>query len=512
MSKEFLRFVRGLLLAVSSVGLISTNVLAQSVEVNEIEQSMINVSDLRDVSPGDWAYEALANLVERYGCIVGYPDQTFRGNQALSRYEFAAGLNACLQQLERLIAASGAILQEDLTVIERLTTEFEAELATIGSRVDNLEGRVAFLEDHQFSTTTQLRGELITVISQVFGKENAATGDDLDVQAVIEYRSRLNFFTSFTGEDRLRLRLESSNFSFGRGGSNFTDFNFSGNTDGSVRIKKAEYRFPVGDKALVWINAVNMAFDDVADPIAPFAGPTLDGAISYFGAVAPIYLNSTGAGLGFSYNFTDAISLVGYYSAGNADDPSDGNGIFGGQYIAGTQLSYMPSANTGVGLAYTHGYFPGSPGMSILGYSGSALSDNPFDGSATSSHNVAIVGSWLVNNSFGIEGWGMYSKAKAQNGDRRGDTADIWNWKISFAFPDLFCEGNLGLLSVGNPPKAYSVEGGPDDDDVPWFVELLYVFRINDNISVSPGFWVVTSPEDGRDPLWIGTIRTSFSF
>ena len=56
-----------------------------------------NVNQLRDVYPTDWAYEALRSLVDRYGCIVGYPNQTYRGNRALSRYEFAAGLNACLE-------------------------------------------------------------------------------------------------------------------------------------------------------------------------------------------------------------------------------------------------------------------------------------------------------------------------------------------------------------------------------------------------------------------------------
>ncbi|HEY9606390.1 MAG TPA: iron uptake porin, partial [Allocoleopsis sp.] len=67
-----------------------------------------NVSQLRDVQPGDWAYEALRSLVERYGCIAGYPDGTFRGNRAMTRYEFAAGLNACLTQIEKLIATSTA--------------------------------------------------------------------------------------------------------------------------------------------------------------------------------------------------------------------------------------------------------------------------------------------------------------------------------------------------------------------------------------------------------------------
>jgi len=85
----------------------------EDINANEPMSQITNVSQLRDVFPGDWAYEALRSalrssaslsLVERYGCIAGYPDGTFRGNRATSRYEFAAGLNACLQQIERLIA------------------------------------------------------------------------------------------------------------------------------------------------------------------------------------------------------------------------------------------------------------------------------------------------------------------------------------------------------------------------------------------------------------------------
>ncbi|ELR97047.1 iron uptake porin [Gloeocapsa sp. PCC 73106] len=504
--------VKGLLVVLTSLFLVSENVLAQTVEKSNSIPPVINVSDLRDVSPGDWAYEALTNLVERYGCIVGYPDQTFRGDRSLSRYEFAAGLNACLEQIERLVEASAAITREDLETLNRLSREFEPELAALGARVDNLEGRVSFLEDHQFSTTTKLQGELITTLSQVFGNENAATGEDLDVQAAINYRLRLNFLTSFNGRDRLRVRLESSNFSFGRGGTNYTDYNFSANSDNQVRVRKAEYIFPVGQKTTITVSAINMLLDDIADPIAPFAGPTADGAISYFGAIAPIYLNSSGGGLAVTHYFTDAISIVGYYSAGNANNPTEGNGLFNGQYVAAVQLSYIPTANTGVGIVYNRSYFPGGDDIAILGFSGSALAENPFEGSATSSDNVAIVGSWLISEFFGIEGWGMYTKARGESGDRNGDTADIWNWKLSFAFPDLFREGNLGLLSVGSPPKAYSVTGGPEDSDVPFLVELLYVFRVNDNISITPGVFVVTNPEDGRDPLWVGTIRTSFDF
>jgi hypothetical protein len=69
---------------------------------NSLSQ-ITSVSQLSDVQPTDWAYEALRGIVERYGCIVGYPDGTFKGNKALSRWEFAAGLNACMNSLERIV-------------------------------------------------------------------------------------------------------------------------------------------------------------------------------------------------------------------------------------------------------------------------------------------------------------------------------------------------------------------------------------------------------------------------
>ncbi|HHP7229556.1 MAG TPA: iron uptake porin, partial [Xenococcaceae cyanobacterium] len=162
MSKLFWRAIKTAPVVIAGSLVATSTTLAQSVpaaeepnvdatleQINRYEESnssapmsqVTNVNQLRDVSPSDWAYEALRGLVERYGCIAGYPNQTYRGNQALTRYEFAAGLNSCLNQLERLIASSEAIVREDLDTINRLTQEFEAELATLGGRLDSLESR-----------------------------------------------------------------------------------------------------------------------------------------------------------------------------------------------------------------------------------------------------------------------------------------------------------------------------------------------------------------------------------
>jgi hypothetical protein len=194
-----------------------------------------NVSQLRDVEPTDWAYEALRSLVEKYGCIAGYADGTFRGNLALSRYEFAAGLNSCLQQVEKLIAASGNnITREDLEKLKRLSDEFGTELGNVRSRINNLEERTAFLENHQFSTTTKLNGLAWFNITGATASRSVKYEAAGELPGLIRFAGRgadgkpivqraddpnttfsaltwLTFNTSFTGKDTLVTQLAVGN-------------------------------------------------------------------------------------------------------------------------------------------------------------------------------------------------------------------------------------------------------------------------------------------------------------
>jgi len=61
----------------------------------------------------------------------------------LTRYEFA-GLNACLDRVNELIAAATAdrVTREDLATLQRLQEEFSAELATLRGRVDSLKPKL----------------------------------------------------------------------------------------------------------------------------------------------------------------------------------------------------------------------------------------------------------------------------------------------------------------------------------------------------------------------------------
>ncbi|MGB3640476.1 MAG: iron uptake porin, partial [Rivularia sp. (in: cyanobacteria)] len=228
-----------------------TPVAELSEEAGSMAQ-VTSVSQFSDVQPTDWAFQALQSLVERYGCIAGYPNGTYRGNRALTRYEFAAGLNACLDRVNELIATATAniVSREDLATLGRLQEEFSAELATLRGRVDALEARTAEIEANQFSTTTKLKGEVIFAFSDAFGE--AIDGTDLESSAdntTFTDRVRLNFDSSFTGKDKLRVRLQARNVTRYDDvtGTDMARLAFDGNNNNDFGIGELWYEFQLSD-------------------------------------------------------------------------------------------------------------------------------------------------------------------------------------------------------------------------------------------------------------------------
>ncbi len=473
-----------------------------------------SVGQLRDVSPGDWAFEALRSLVERYGCIAGYPDGTYRGNRALTRYEFAAGLNACLQQIERLIGDGGEI--PDLGTLRRLIQEFEAELATLGARVDNLEGRVAFLEDNQFSTTTKLRGEVIFGLADTFG--DTINGGDDDTNTVLGDRVRLNFETSFTGRDRLRTRLEAINmaeFNSDVTGTNMTRLGFDGEDENDIAIDELWYRFPLGDNLLVQIDAANGEFQDtIIDVVNPFFDSSGSGSISRFGRFNPIYRTGGGAGGTLTYGLGNVLELSASYFADEGENPGEDRGLFNGTFAALGQITFKPTENISVAGTYVRSYYRGG-NVNVTGTTGSLLARRPFTNDvATSADSFGLQANATLGR-FSVGGWVGYQDAEAKSGANEGSDADIWNWAVNLALLDLGGEGNKLGVVFGMPPKVTDNDiGGREDDDTSYHLEAFYRYKLTDNIAITPGAFVIFNPEhnDGNDDIWVGTIRTVFSF
>ncbi|MDY7004885.1 MAG: iron uptake porin [Cyanobacteriota bacterium] len=501
-------------------------VAVSDLEDGESLDQVTSVTQLSDVQPTDWAFQALQSLVERYGCIAGYPDGTYKGNRAMTRFEFAAGLNACLDRITELIAAatSDLVTREDLAVLQRLQEEFAAELAALRGRVDALEARTAELENNQFSTTTKLNGEVLFWLSDTWGEQAQRRGgsggsDDDETQTTFGYRVRLNFDTSFTGKDRLRTRLQANNIpNYSRGGLTntlMTRLATDSSPDDTVSIGKLAYRFPVLDgRGRIEVAATGYGVDDFVGTITPLESSGA-GVTSRFARFNPIYYRSpSDAGVKFAYAFNDAIRLAVGYGAPDKEDPREGRGAFNGAFSGFGQLTIEPNDRLAFQVGYLRSYHA-KDNVNLTGSTGSFLARDPFDGTPTSTDTVHAEAQLRITDGFQIGGWGGASFARPEDGSETDDVT-IVTGALTLAFPDLLKEGSLGGIVVGVPPII--TDGGDDDslkdDDTSIHIEAFYRFQMNDNIAITPGLFVITNPNhiEDNDTLWVGTLRTQFRF
>ena len=547
-------------------------------QLDQSGQSQVtNVNQLRDVSPTDWAYEALRSLVDRYGCIAGYPNQTYRGNQALTRYEFAAGLNSCLNQIERLIASTGGVDQETLDTIARLTQEFEAELATLGGRVDELESRTAVLEDSQFSTTTKLKGEGIFAIADAFNGgqdleslaedalgdddidddeleafvgdfngdgviddddvDDAEDSTDLDAETTFSSRVRLNFDTSFFGQDRLRTRLEGGNVTdFGDDvtGSNSTRLGFDTNNDFDIEVTDLHYRFPVNERVTAWVGPFGLDLDDIFGVTNPMLESSGTGALSRFSRRNPLLFRGTeGAGAGINLDLIeDKVGVNFGYLTDDADSPDESEGLFNGSFSAGAQVEFSPIEALELSATYVRNYQTAGDvnqsgstvGNGLDGVLRQGFATEPFGEDVdTIADKIGAGVNLNIGERFVLAGFGGYSDVEGLlDGDDNNQSGEIWTWGANASILDLGKEGSVLSVAGGMLPKFISPDdavgegqdGLQEDRDTSYLVEALYKFPLNDNILITPGAYAVFNPNhvDGNDTVYVGVVRTTFEF
>lgn len=513
-----------------------------------LQGQVTSVSQLTDVQPTDWAFQALQSLVERYGCIEGYPDRTYRGNRAMTRYEFAAGLNACLDRIQELIAGvtpnpttnPNLVRPEDLETLRRLQADFAGELATLRGRVGALETRTATLERQQFSTTTKLRGHAVFALVNVFGDKKAISSgagilpatpaefgipigarpsasdrDDVDDNLVFSDRVRLILNSSFTGRDSLIIRLQAGNTpALGEAtGTAMSRLAFTSPSDNRFSINQLEYSFPLGDRGTFFVEA--FGFLDLFVPTLHPLDGDYDTVLTGFALRSPIYFPSGVSGAGFNYNISKAINIGGGYLAGDPTANNPSTGLFNGPYGALGQVTIRPSNKFAVALTYLHAYDDGSSNAPPGGFFGSENSAFPFGPFPTSTNGYGIEAQYRFSPRLIVSGWYYYAKAKAEAGFGRGADATIQSWAGALAFPDLFKPGNLGGIVVGMPSKVTENDvSGFEDSDTSIMVDAFYKYQITDNIGITPGLVVITNPEhnSSNDTVFVGVIRTNFNF
>ena len=506
-----------------------------------------SVSQLSDIKPTDWAFQALQSLVERYGVIAGYTDGTFKGDRSLTRYEFAAGLNAALDRLNELIATSTTDLvkREDLDTIKKLQEQFSPELAQLRGRLDSLEVRNAKLESTQFTTTTKLIGRSQIVLGEVIAGNNVVRKTPAPHNVTLQGSTSLRLNTSFNGKDSLGITIGGGNIE-SLGQAPPTPLNPTGGLLGTYEGRTADnssITFPRNTIILSGVRYRFLPFPNTQVNIYPLS----DGAseIGLSGPVNPYFESSSATGANgisrFSrrslvYNYGDSgpgiailqglgkqVQFGIAYSAPNGNNATANNGLFTGRYLALAQLIYYSgNRNFRVAATYVNTYSPpntiGFSGTNFGPAVGSNLVNSTVPGVATLGNLYGLQAFYQVNSKLAINAWVSYGVHRYLG---RGD-AEAMDWAVGLAFPDLFSEGALGGVLVGMEPKLISLSNnvnlgkglGQADRDLSLHVEAFYQYKIGDHIEVTPGLIWITAPDsDASNPdSLFAWIRTVFRF
>ena len=137
-----------------------------------------------DVTPQDWAYQAVAQLAAQ-GVVNGYPDGTFQGQHNITRFEMAQMVAKAMARQERTDA-------EQQAVINRLANEFSTELNNLGVRVSTLENKVG---NFAFTGETRLR------------YQNSKNEDTNTYKSKFDYRARVQFDATVNDNTKAVVRL-----------------------------------------------------------------------------------------------------------------------------------------------------------------------------------------------------------------------------------------------------------------------------------------------------------------
>ncbi len=517
----------------------SETIRAINTELNrpkEVAQNVTSVSQLSDVKPTDWAFTALQSLVERYGCIAGYPDRTFRGKQATSRYEFAAGLNACLDKINEIISAGLAdkVSKEDLATLQKLQEEFAAELATLRGRVDALDAKVEKLEAQQFSTTTKLSGlaffNLTGASSATVAGASVPTSPNITFSGLVW----LTLNTSFTGKDRLTTQLAVGNGSspynnyagssfFNTTGVPFTDQTAGANANQFI-LRELSYQFPVFEKATLIVGPrINFYkyFDGIRF-IYPWNTTFASINNSLFtdakrGAGA-IFMTPLGSVFDFKVGYlADSREFVGGLTS--AANPNEG--LFGGTNNLTAEIGFKPSDAFKLRLIYSRGNIARNP------LSPTTIGGTPsFQGIATVATGINNAQSdifaanfdWLVTKGFGL--FGRYGYGTTNINLTAGGSTNVnqYTYQIGAAFPDLFKEGAQAMISFTLPYKfgdsSNVITAGRGNDGTQYDLEFSYIYPVTKNISLVPSAYFIFNPNNfSTNPtIFVGNLQAVFSF
>jgi hypothetical protein len=482
-----------------ALGLVAPAAIAAELNTEDVNKyasaaQVTSITQFSDVRPTDWAYQALTNLVDRYGCVAGYPNGTYKGGQSMTRFEAAALLNACLDRVT-----------EVTDELQRLLNEFKVELAVLKGRVDGLEAKVGELEATQFSTTTKLKGEVNFMLGGVPSLETNKGGNVGNT--AFNYDLRLNFDTSFSGKDLLRTRLRSGNFSSDPFGSSSSLFKLdkAETTANQVEIDRLYYQFPVSKSVTLTAGPL------VRNTEMSWVPSVYKSEILDFFAVAGtpgVYNKATGAGFGAQWKQPTQKGKGGFVAGVNyvaQDGEFSDSGVFDsdGALNLLAQVGYR-APQWGVAVGYRYGGENTRPRTynGLLGANGTLVDGQESNSVALNAYWQPAQSGWVPSVSAGYG----YNSVNGATGKTDATNSD--SWMVGLQWRDVFAKGNSAGIALGQAPSAETA--GVDDATL---LEIFYKFQVTDNISITPALFYVDNNQRYQDSSkWGGVVQTKFTF
>ncbi len=451
-----------------------------------------SVSQLSDVKPTDWAFQALQSLVEHYGVIQGYPDGTFRGDRPLTRYEFVATLKLVMEKIAATPQTN--INSEDLRSLRRLETDYASDLADLDDRLNLVNSRLTQNQARQFSPTTKLDGQVISTVT-----------DGSNAHTTIVSRVRLNLLTSFRPEDLFYTRLEMGN----NGDDAINRFHRKGGVnllgtaglladggsldytqiDQTVKLARLQYTFRPQSNLAVTIGA-RMAPRDFIDSNRYANNEAVDFGSSFF-THNPLIVQSqidrpAGAGAAVTWHISQKLNLKALYIAADANLPNQA-GLFKDRYQDSYELEFSPNSQWALRLQYTNAQI-----------------------NHTDINAFGVNGEYSLNSQFGFFGrFGTASYEGFNTALSKNLDLHPWTWAVGVTTRNFLVPGTSAGLAIGQP----FITGGLGNATQTNFEGFANI-KVSDNLSITPAVMLVNNPNNSSSAgtVWEETLRTTFSF
>ena len=320
---------------------------------------------------------------------------------------------------------------------------------------------VAVNADTAFSSTTTLSGSAAFTVGSVADGGTADTEEELYMQ----YAYGLDINSSFTGEDLLYAGIETGNAS-----GPLAELDSAVEGDSSLVIHSLYYTFPVGDISITGGPLVDQD-DVVAATLSAHSEGFRLGSMPY-----SLDGDLTGPGIGVAYDagsgFVASASFVS---------------------IDGTSANIGINSDSGDDVAtFTAGYNGDGFGGGIV------YANHDGENSSTTAYDTFGGGIYYSPESIPATISVSYD-TKDPDGTEQ-ERSDL--------FVGIDYEAGPGTLSVAW--NSTDVDGGSASDQTGF--EVKYAYAVNDNVTVTPGFFTVEELTAGKEDDTGVVLETTFTF